>query len=153
MPSGWIIRIASRLLQKDNVTVTASAADINTLTGVAGGGVPASPILNARPRINADVAGAGTIQSDAAALLEGFTVGTGANGTVGWRLPPPVAPFGQVVIFKGTTAGVAKMWPNVGAQINGVGTDTAMSFASGLIPATLIAKSATQWYTLPLVPS
>jgi len=104
-----------------------------------------------RVRVNTDVAGAGTVIGDAAQLSEGFTVITGANGTLGWKLPVAVA--GMVVHVKGTTAGVAKIWPQTGAQINGVGASTAMSLASGLIPATFVAVSATQWYTLPLLPS
>lgn len=104
-------------------------------------------------RRNAPVAGAGTIRTDAAALLEGFTVITGANGTVGWALPAaPVA--GTIVIIKGTTSGVAKIWPNgAGEQINAVGAGNAFSLASGVIPAIFIADSTTQWYSIPLVPS
>lgn len=101
--------------------------------------------------INSPVAGAGTVIGDAAALLTGFTVITGANGTVGWILP--VTTGGDVVILKGTTAGVAKLWPQSGGQINAVGASTAMSLASGAIPVILISISATQWYTLPLLPS
>lgn len=101
--------------------------------------------------INAPVAGAGSVIGDAAALSTGFTVITGANGTLGWILP--VTTGGDVVILKGTTNGVAKLWPQTGGQINGVGTSTAMSLASGLIPVILISISATQWYTIPLLPS
>lgn len=105
------------------------------------------------PRITrgAAVAGAGTNQGNAAALAEGFQVITGANGTVGWVLPTAVA--GAVVIIKGTTSGVAKIYPASGGQINAVGADTAMSLASGVIPAIFIADSTTQWYTIPLLPS
>lgn len=101
--------------------------------------------------INSPVAGAGTVIGDAAALSTGFTVITGANGTVGWKLP--VTTGGDVVILKGTTAGVAKIWPQTDGQINAVGTSTAMSLASGVIPVILISISATQWYTIPLLPS
>lgn len=101
--------------------------------------------------VNAPVAGAGTDLGTAAALATGITVITGANGTVGWRLP--VTTGGDVVILKGTTAGVAKLWPQTGGQINAVGTSTAMSLASGVIPVILISISATQWYTIPLLPS
>lgn len=101
--------------------------------------------------INTPVAGAGSVIGDAAPLLTGFTVITGANGTLGWLLP--VTTGGDVVIIKGTTAGVAKIWPQTGGQINAVGTSTAMSLASGLIPAIFISISATQWYTIPLLPS
>lgn len=101
--------------------------------------------------VNAPVAGAGTVIGDAAALSTGITVITGANGTVGWILP--VTTGGDIVILKGTTAGVAKLWPQTGGQINAVGTSTAMSLASGVIPVILISISATQWYTFPLLPS
>ena len=101
--------------------------------------------------INTPVAGAGSVIGDAAALSTGFTVITGANGTLGWKLP--VTTGGDVVILKGTTAGVAKIWPQTGGQINAVGTSTAMSLASGAIPVILISISATQWYTIPLLPS
>lgn len=100
---------------------------------------------------NGSVAAAGSVQGDAAALSEGLSVVTGANGTVGVILPTAVA--GAIVVIKGTTAGVLKVWPATGAQINAVGANTAMSFASGAVPAILIATSSTQWYTFPLLPS
>lgn len=102
--------------------------------------------------VNPDLAAAGTTVADAAQLLSGFTVVTGANGTVGVVLPATPA-AGTLVIIKGTTAGVLKVWPDAAATINAVGSNGAMSLASGVIPAIFIAKSATQWYTIPLLPS
>lgn len=102
--------------------------------------------------VNADVAAAGTVLADAAQLTSGFTVVTGANGTVGVKLPA-TPPAGTIVIIKGTTAGVLKVWPDAAATINAIGSNGAMSLASGAIPAWFIAKSSTQWYSLPLVPS
>lgn len=102
--------------------------------------------------VNADVAAAGSSVSDAAQLSSGFTVVTGANGTLGVKLPATPA-AGTLVIIKGTTAGVLKVWPDAAATINAIGSNGAISLASGAIPAIFIAKSATQWYTLPLVPS
>lgn len=102
--------------------------------------------------VNADVAAAGSTVSDAAQLSSGFTVVTGANGTLGVKLPAtPTA--GTMVIIKGTTAGVLKVWPDAAATINAIGSNGAISLASGAVPAIFIAKSATQWYTLPLLPS
>jgi len=102
--------------------------------------------------VNADVAAAGSTVTDAAQLSAGFTVVTGANGTLGVKLPAtPTA--GTLVIIKGTTAGVLKVWPDAAATINAIGSNGAISLASGAIPAIFIAKSATQWYTLPLLPS
>lgn len=102
--------------------------------------------------INTTVAAAGTVLADAAQLYPGFTIVTGANGTVGVKLPATPAP-GTVVIIKGTTSGVLKVWPDAAATINAIGSNGAMSLASGVIPAIFIATSATQWYTLPLLPS
>lgn len=102
--------------------------------------------------VNADVAAAGSVLADAAQLSTGFTVVTGANGTVGVKLPATPA-AGSVVIIKGTTAGVLKVWPDAAATINAIGSNGAISLASGAVPAIFIAKSTTQWYTLPLLPS
>lgn len=102
--------------------------------------------------VNADVAAAGSVLADAAQLSAGFTVVTGANGTLGVKLPATPA-AGTIVIIKGTTAGVLKVWPDAAATINAVGSNGAMSLASGVIPAWFIAKSTTQWYTIPLLPS
>ncbi len=102
--------------------------------------------------VNADVAAAGSTVSDAAQLSSGFTVVTGANGTLGVKLPATPA-AGTIVIIKGTTAGVLKVWPDAAATINAIGSNGAISLASGAVPAIFIAKSSTQWYTIPLLPS
>ena len=102
--------------------------------------------------VNADVAAAGSTVTDAAQLSSGFTVVTGADGTKGVKLPATPA-AGTMVIIKGTAAAVLKVWPDAAATINAIGSNGAISLASGAIPAIFIAKSATQWYTLPLVPS
>lgn len=93
----------------------------------------------------------GSGQSDAAPLIEGLNVVTGANGTLGVVLPTAVP--GMVVYIKGVTAGVLKVYPATGGTINALSANAAMSLASGAIPAVLVASSATQWYTIPLVPS
>lgn len=101
---------------------------------------------------NGTVAASGSTVSDAAQLSAGLTIVTGANGTLGVKLPAtPVA--GTQVYIKGTTAGVLKVWPDAAATINAIGSNGAMSLASGAIPALFIATSATQWYSWPLVPS
>jgi hypothetical protein len=102
--------------------------------------------------LNGTVAAAGSVIGDATQLSTGFTIVTGANGTVGVKLP--LTTGGDVVIIKGTTAGVLKVWPGVaGVTINALTVSTAMSLASGAIPAIFISTSATQWYTIPLLPS
>ena len=102
--------------------------------------------------VNTGVTATGSTAADAAQLYAGFTVVTGANGTLGVILPQ-VPKVGTVVIIKGVTNGVLKVWPDTAATINGIGSNGAISLASGLIPAIFIASSATQWYTIPLLPS
>ena len=97
------------------------------------------------------VTAAGTNQATAAALSQGLNVVTGADGTKGVVLPTAVP--GMQVIVKGVTAGVLKVYPATGGTVNALSANAAISLASGAIPATFIASSATQWYTLPLVPS
>ncbi len=128
------------------IEVVMTTVDAQTVTGQKT--FSAMPIIP----VNADVAAAGSTVTDAAQLSSGFTVVTGANGTLGVKLPATPA-AGTIVIIKGTTAGVLKVWPDAAATINAVGSNGAMSLASGVIPAWFIAKSPTQWYTLPLLPS
>jgi hypothetical protein len=104
-----------------------------------------------RIRINADVAATGSVQTDAAAIFEGFTVVTGADGTKGVILPAGVP--GTVVWIKGTTAAILKVWPALGASINAIAANNALSLTTGVMPSLFVAKSLTQWYTLPLVAS
>ena len=97
------------------------------------------------------VTAAGSAIGDAAQLSQGLNVVTGADGTKGVILP--VAVPGMQVIVKGVTAGVLKVYPKSGSTINALSAIAAISLASGAIPAVFVASSATQWYTLPLVPS
>lgn len=128
-----------------------STADVERLTGnQTVGGIKT---FSSMPRIpvGANVAAAGADQAGAAALVEGAQVVTGANGSLGVRLP--VAGIGAIVIIKGTTSGVLLVYPDTGAAINAVAANSAMSLASGVIPALFWKHTATQWYTLPLLPS
>lgn len=102
--------------------------------------------------VNGTVAAAGSTVSDATQLSAGLTVVTGADGTKGVKLPATPSP-GTMVFIKGATAGVLKVWPDAAATINAIGSNGAISLASGAIPAIFIAYSPTQWYTFPLVPS
>lgn len=131
---------------KDIATIT--SATITTMTGNTVGQHSGTWRITR----NAPVAATGTNLATAAQLAEGFTVVTGADGTVGVKLPAtPVA--GSIVIIKGTTAAVLKVYPDAAATINAIGANGAMSLASGVIPAIFIADSTTQWYTIPLLPS
>lgn len=97
------------------------------------------------------VAAAGSSISDAAQLSQGLNVVSGADGTKGVILP--VAVPGLMVIVKGTTAGVLKIYPVSGSTINALSASAAISLTTGAMPAILVASSATQWYTIPLVAS
>jgi len=110
-------------------------------------------LLNATANLLAvaAVTAAGSSAADAAQLSQGLNVVTGADGTKGVILP--VAVPGLVVHVKGVTAGVLKVYPKTSSTINALSASAAMSLASGAIPATFIASSATQWYTFPLLPS
>jgi predicted RecA/RadA family phage recombinase len=97
------------------------------------------------------ITAAGSLISDAAQLTSGLNLVTGADGTKGVILP--VAVPGAVVIIKGLTAGVLKVYPKASSTINGLSASGALSVTTGLMPLTFIASSATQWYSLPLVAS
>jgi len=97
------------------------------------------------------VTAAGSVIGDAAALSPGINVVTGANGTVGVILP--VTTGGDIVIIKGVTTGVLKVWPQTGGAVNALSASAAFSTPSSVASFMLYSTSATQWYTLPLLPS
>lgn len=96
------------------------------------------------------VAAAGSAQGDAAALSFGINVVTGPDDTKGVRLPTAVA--GKVVIIKVGDGADLKVYPATGAAINGIATNGAITVVDD-VSFMLYAVSATQWYTLPLLPS
>lgn len=132
-------------IAQDNVTINSGTATLQSLTVTgaftASGGVRL-PV--------AAVAAAGSVQGDAAALSEGLNVVSAADGTKGVRLPTAVA--GMVVIVKNTAAGALKIYPATGGAINAVAANGAYSITN-LTSTLLVASSATQWYSVPLVAS
>lgn len=106
--------------------------------------------LGVMPRIpTATVAAAGTLQSDAAAIVEGFTLVTGSTNA-GVKLPSAVA--GMQVIIKNNVGGNMKVWPNSSDAINAIAADSAFTMAT-LTSCLFVAYDATTWYTIPLVAS
>ena len=99
----------------------------------------------------AAVAAAGSGQGDAAALSFGINVVSAADGTKGVILP--VAEAGAIVIIKNTASAILKIYPATGGAINAVAANGAFSTTANPVPLVLFATSATQWYTLPLVPT
>jgi hypothetical protein len=132
-------------IAQDNVTINSGTASLQSLTVTgplaASGGVRI-PV--------AAVAAAGANQGNATALSEGLNVVSAADGDKGVRLPVAVA--GAVVIVKNTAAAALKIYPATGAAINAVAANGAYSITN-LTSTLLVASSATQWYSVPLVAS
>lgn len=98
----------------------------------------------------AAVAATGSTQGNAAALSEGLNVVSAADGTKGVVLPTAVA--GMTVIVKNTAAAALKIYPATGGTINALSANAAYSITN-LTSTLLVASSATQWYSVPLVAS
>lgn len=122
----------------------------SVLTGDATVIVDAAGAPKHRETVNADVAATGSTQADAAQVYEGFTVVTGADATKGVILPTAVP--GMRVTIKNGTAAVLKVYPKTGGAINAVATNGAFSVPAST-PVILVAKTPTQWYSIPLLPS
>jgi hypothetical protein len=130
---------------KDIATIT--SATITTMTGnTVGLHTGTWRVTRGSP-----VAAAGTNQGNAAALSEGFQAVSGADGTKGVILPTAVA--GMIVIIKGTTAGVLKVYPATGGQINGVGRTTGDVAGVGPDPGHLHRRQRDPVVHYPLLPS
>lgn len=138
-----------RGIAQDNVTITSGTATLQTLTVT--GALTASGGVTGPVRLPvAAVAATGTNQSTAAALSEGLNVVSAADGTKGVRLPTAVA--GMVVVVKNTVAASLKIYPASGAAVNAVAANGSYDIAN-LTSTMLVAASATQWYSVPLVAS
>lgn len=112
--------------------------------------VGANPPSATRTQVNSSVAATGSVQGDAASILEGLTVVTAADATKGVILPTAIA--GARVEVKNGAAAVLKVYPATGAAINAIAANGAISLAAS-VSAIFVATSATQWYTIPLLPS
>ena len=134
-----------RGIAQDNVTINSGKATLQnlTVTGTftAAGGVQVAV---------STIAAAGSSQATATQASFGLNVVSAGDGTKGIRLPTAVA--GSIVFVKNTAAGALPIYPATGAQINAVGSNNAYSIAT-LTSTMLIAASATQWYSIPLVAS
>ncbi len=98
------------------------------------------------------VAAAGTTQAGATPVAEGFNWATGANGTAGVILPTAV-PGAQVEIKNDDTANaILNVYPATGAKINALAANAALAMGAKT-SVRLIAYSATQWFSIPLLPS
>lgn len=140
-------------IAQDNVTINSGKAVLDTLTVTgaitATGGVTGNITFPV-----AAVAAAGNDATNAAAISNyGVVHATGADGTKGVKLP--VAAAGKVVIIKNSDAAnaVLKVYPATGDKINS-GTATTGSLNMAAKTATmLVAIDATDWFSVPLLPS
>ena len=99
------------------------------------------------------VTGATSLQATTATTVTASTNLVIAYATKGVILSAPVA--GTVVIIKNVDVAnaVLKVYPNSGAAINALTATTGAYSMAAKTSMILVAYSATQWYTLPLVAS
>jgi len=118
-----------------------SASGATTLNGALVGGVQS-------------LTGAGTIISDATAIVEANGPLVIIDGALNSGIGLPAAAAGKVLFIHNKGANTVKVWPNNGASdaINGGSADAAVSLATG-VGAIFVAEDATNWYTIPGTPS
>lgn len=96
------------------------------------------------------LAAAGSVQGDAALLSPGMTIVTGADGTVGVRLPANAK--GKVFGIKNTAGSTLKLWPPTGGAINAAGANNSVSVLT-VTSCLVIAVTDLLFETIPTVPS
>lgn len=100
----------------------------------------------------ATVAGAGTVQADAALIAEGLTLATGADATVGVKLPAAAAGACCIIKNEDSANAVLKVYPADSDKINALAANASLDMAAKT-SCILIAYDAEVWYTIPLLPS
>ena len=93
---------------------------------------------------SATVAADGTVQGDAAAVAEGFTLVSAADGNKGVILP--TATIGAMCIIKNNANAVLKIWPNTTDAIDALGANNEMEIAA-YSTVRLVAYNAVTWYS------
>ena len=99
---------------------------------------------------SATVAATGTGSGDGPVAV-GFTLVTAANGTKAVTLPTAAA--GKTCVVKNIANAVLLVFPNTLDKINGGTATTGSLSMAAYTSATFVAYDATDWYTIPLVPS
>jgi hypothetical protein len=126
---------------------TISGGTISSATSVSASDITTTGGLYLK---TATVAAAGSTQANAAAVSDGFTLVSAADGTKGVVLPAAVA--GRTIILKNGAAAILKVWPAVGDGINAIAVDSNYVLAANT-SSLLIAYDATTWYSVPLLAS
>ncbi len=115
-------------------------------------GTPRGPTGGLLCTVQTAVAAAGSSNTDATAIVGGgFTRVTAGDGTKGVILPD--VPNGTICIIKNNAAAILKLYPHAGAAINALTATTGAISLAANVDAVLIKETATQWWTLPLLPS
>jgi hypothetical protein len=134
----------------DGTTITGatiSGGTISNATSVSAGDITTTGGLYLK---SATVAATGSTQANAAAVSDGFTLVSAADGTKGVRLPAAIA--GRTVILKNNAAAVLKVWPSSGDAINAIAADSNFTMTN-LTACMYVAYDSTTWYSIPLVAS
>lgn len=126
---------------------TISGGTISGATSVSAGDITTTGGLYLK---SATVAAAGSTQANAAAVSDGFTLVSAADGTKGVVLPAAVA--GRTVILKNNANAVLKVWPASGDAVNAIAADSNYVLAA-FTSSLLVAYDSTTWYSVPLLAS
>lgn len=152
-----VIDLRGNTLQIDTVEGAITGAITGNITGNVTGDVTGEvtgdvtgTLTGNQVMPSATVAGAGTVQGDAAAIAAGFTLVSGADATVGVKLPAAAA--GVVCVVKNNAAAALKVWPDTDDAINAIAANGNFSMTN-LTSCIFVAYDATTWYTVPLVAS
>jgi hypothetical protein len=84
-------------------------------------------------------------------MAAGINIVSGANAAKAATLPTAVA--GTIVLVKNADAAVLPIFPATGDKINGQTATTGHLDMAASVSALFFAKDATDWYSLPLLPS
>lgn len=95
--------------------------------------------------VQTGIIAAGATQGTATSLSKDFNVVSTVPAGAGVILPTTTGGYKITVINSGANA--LKVYPSTGAQINGIGTNTAYSLATGG-KLEFISVTSSQWYTL-----
>lgn len=138
-----------------NVTGTIAVGNVtNAGTETIGGtlgvtGLATFTLMTRLPESN--IAAAGTVLGNATQSVAGFVTVSGADGTVGVKLPATPA-TGTWIVIKNNGGAALKVYPDAAATINAIAANGPISMAANT-SALLFSDSTTQWWTLPLLPS
>jgi len=141
-------------ITQENVTVQGGTLYNVTLSNPTISGALTGDVVGNITLPVAAVAAAGSSNTDAAAISAyGVVHATGADGTKGVKLPAAAA--GKVIVIKNSDAAnaILKVYPDTGDKINsGTATTGSLNMAAKT-SAVLVALDATDWFSVPLLPS